>query len=266
MSYKLNYWNVPGRGESIRLMLAIGGFQFENNFIPLPLPIPNPPYLSPAPFDDGTWSKMKGSTPWGSVPTLTLPDGESFGQQRAIVRYLGKLIQREGHPLYPTDAREALLVDSFMDALEDIWPIIVGLNGPDSMETAPLYNTMLGKPYLMDFLNEGMKRGAGNLAFLFDNLEKNLSTGPYVLGDIPSCADVLIFAAFAWWGAGMFPGLDLIVDGRPKLQTLIKNVATWPEVKNYYESLRQSREEMPRVGEIDYKNYYKVYHELCELA
>ena len=96
MSYKLNYWNVPGRGESIRLMLAIGGFQFENNFIPLPLPIPNPPDLSPAPFDDGTWSKMKGSTPWGSVPTLTLPDGESFGQQRAIVRYLGKLIQREG--------------------------------------------------------------------------------------------------------------------------------------------------------------------------
>ena len=65
MSYKLNYWNVPGRGESIRLMLAIGGFQFENNFIPLPLPIPNPPDLSPAPFDDGTWSEMKGSTPWG---------------------------------------------------------------------------------------------------------------------------------------------------------------------------------------------------------
>ena len=76
----------------------------------------------------------------------------------------------------------------------------------------------------------------------------------------------MIFAAFAWWGAGMFPGLDLIVDGRPKLQTLIKNVATCPEVKNYYESLKQSREKMPRVGEIDYKDYYKVYHELCELA
>ena len=38
-SYTLSYFNVPGRGEIIRVMLAIGGIKFENNFIPLPLPI-----------------------------------------------------------------------------------------------------------------------------------------------------------------------------------------------------------------------------------
>ena len=37
-SYTLSYFNVPGRGESIRVILAIGGIKFENNFIPLPLP------------------------------------------------------------------------------------------------------------------------------------------------------------------------------------------------------------------------------------
>ena len=29
-SYVLNYWNIPGRGESIRVLLALGGIRFEN--------------------------------------------------------------------------------------------------------------------------------------------------------------------------------------------------------------------------------------------
>ena len=54
--YILNYWNIPGRGESIRVMLTLGGFEFENNFVPLPLPLENPEGVNPPPFDDGSWA------------------------------------------------------------------------------------------------------------------------------------------------------------------------------------------------------------------
>ena len=54
-------------------MLTIGGFEFTNDFVPLPVPIPNPPNISPPSFDDGTWAKLKPETPWGFLPTMTLP-------------------------------------------------------------------------------------------------------------------------------------------------------------------------------------------------
>ena len=88
-SYILNYWNVPGRGESIRILLALGGKEFKNNYVPLPFPLENPDNQSPPPFDDGTWGNLKPTTPWGTLPTLSLPSGEIIGQQRSILRYLG---------------------------------------------------------------------------------------------------------------------------------------------------------------------------------
>ena len=36
--YIFTYWNIPGRGESIRALMALGGLDFEENFVPLPLP------------------------------------------------------------------------------------------------------------------------------------------------------------------------------------------------------------------------------------
>ena len=68
--YTFTYWNIPGRGESIRALMAIGGLDFEENFVPLPLPLPNPEDSELIPFDDGTWGQMKNSTPWGSLPTV----------------------------------------------------------------------------------------------------------------------------------------------------------------------------------------------------
>ena len=97
--YTFTYWNLPGRGESIRVMMAIGGLDFEENFVPLFLPLPNPEGSDPVPFDEATWAKLKNTTPWGNLPTLTLPDGRTFGQQRAILRYLAKHIQHNGMPL-----------------------------------------------------------------------------------------------------------------------------------------------------------------------
>ena len=264
ISYTLNYWNIPGRGESIRVLLALGGIKFENNFVPLPLPLENPENQSPPPFDDGTWGELKPQTPWGTLPTLLLPSGEIIGQQRAILRYLGKLISYEGNYLYPEEPEASARVDGFMDMMEDIWPILVGLNGADSLETAPLYSTMLGLGTLDEFLNPRMEKGTGDLSNQFDYLEKAMSDeGPFLLGSNLSCADILLFAAISWWGAAVFRNMYMMLDGRPKLEKSITSVGAIQAISAYYKNLKISRDSMPVVGSTDYSSYYKNYHFLC---
>ena len=62
-SHVLTYFNFPGWGESVRLMLTLGGSEFENNYISLPIPLENPAGVSPAPFDDGSWGILNPNTP-----------------------------------------------------------------------------------------------------------------------------------------------------------------------------------------------------------
>lgn len=263
-TYVLSYWNIPGRGESIRVILTLGGLKFENNFVPLPLPLENPVGTSPPPFDDGSWGKLKPETPWGTLPTLTLPSGEIIGQQRSVLRYLGKKIRYEDSYLYPEDPIFSAHVDSFMDMLEDIWPILVG--NPAAPDSAPLYSTLLGNGTLDDFLDPRMEPGSGDLAFQFDRLENAISeSGPFILGRLMSCADVLLFAAIAWWGAGVFPDMEKMLATRPRIKRVIERVGNIDVVSEYYAALKDSRESLPVVGSTKYSEYYKNFHSLCGL-
>ena len=262
--YIFTYWNIPGRGESIRALMAIGALDFEENFIPLPLPLPNPEDSKHVPFDDGTWAKMKNTTPWGSLPTLTLPDGRTFGQQRAILRYLGKSIQHNGKPLYPENLEDALLVDGFLDVLEDIWPVLADTQDP--IEKAPLLSTMLGMGVQEEFLAEQMDKTSGPLAMKFDHIERAASdTGPYVLGEQLTVADVFLFAAISWWGAGMFASMDPIIVDRPKIKRSIEGVGALENVRQYYTRLKEERQKLPTVGDKHYADYYSNFHALCQV-
>jgi len=103
---KLTYFSIAGRGESIRLALSIGGIsQWTDDRIE---------------FAD--WNVVKPTTPWGSLPVLTLQDGREIAQQRAILRMVGK---ETG--LYPSaefnDNFTAAKIDELMDALEDVGSI-----------------------------------------------------------------------------------------------------------------------------------------------
>jgi hypothetical protein len=50
------------------------------------------------------------TTAWGGLPQLTLSDGQVIGQQRAILRVVGKAAG-----LYPEDGLAAARVDEFLD-------------------------------------------------------------------------------------------------------------------------------------------------------
>ena len=111
-----------------------------------------------------------------------------------------------------------------------------------------------------------MEKGSGELATQFDFLENAISDeGPFLLGPNLSCADILLFAAVSWWGAAVFPNMEKILEGRPKIEKSIRAVGTIAAISDYYRSLKASRDSMPTVGSTNYASYYKNYHLLCGL-
>jgi len=70
---KLYYFDFPGRGESIRLLLTHANVQFEDVRIPL----------------GPEWFKWKGKFELGQVPVLEIEPGKFLTQSYAIMEYLG---------------------------------------------------------------------------------------------------------------------------------------------------------------------------------
>ena len=123
---------------------------------------------------------------------------------------------------------------------------------------------MLGMGVQEQFLAEQMDKTSGPLALKFDHIERAASNeGPYLLGGLLSVADVFLFAAICWWGAGMFPSMDPILADRPKIKRSIESVGALENLRKYYASLKDERQKLPTVGEKHYADYYGNFHALC---
>merc|ERR1711976_895085 len=75
-SYKLTYFNGRGRAEGIRMTLAASGVEYEDKRIT---------------FEE--WGALKPNVPFNGLPMLEA-DGKQLGQSGAILRFLGKELER----------------------------------------------------------------------------------------------------------------------------------------------------------------------------
>ena len=98
MSTKLTYFDIYGRGETIRLLLTHAKVEFEDNLISRE----QLPEL-----------KSTGVLEFGQVPLLQ-KDGLNLVQSLSILRYLGTQL---GY--YPADAEQAYFVDVTLEGIED---------------------------------------------------------------------------------------------------------------------------------------------------
>lgn len=102
---------TQGRAEPIRLAFHIGGIDFEDERI------------SREAFQA---AKTAGEYPFGQLPVMVI-DGQTIAQSQGLLRYAGKLAG-----LYPSDAKQALLVDEMVGAVEDVITATVpALREPD---------------------------------------------------------------------------------------------------------------------------------------
>merc|ERR1711936_1391862 len=74
---KLTYFNLRGRAEPSRLLLAYGGIKFEDCRI------------TPGFEDPKEWMALKPKTPYGSLPLLEW-NGTNVAQSMAIARFIAR--------------------------------------------------------------------------------------------------------------------------------------------------------------------------------
>lgn len=95
--YKLTYFNIRGRAELARLVLAQAGVQYEDKRIA-----------------KEEWGELKPKTPFGVLPILEV-DGHTLGGSVEIARFIA-----EKHGLAGSNAIENSKIAAIMDCLTDL--------------------------------------------------------------------------------------------------------------------------------------------------
>lgn len=96
-SHEVRYFDLPGRGEAIRILLHAAGVDFKDTRIPF-----------------SQWPEIKLKTPLGQVPTVNI-EGTDYCQSVALTIYAARLAG-----WYPEDPLEALKCDEIADCLSEL--------------------------------------------------------------------------------------------------------------------------------------------------
>lgn len=187
---RLTYFDSPGRAESIRVVLRLGGVPFEDHRLKFP---------------EFMALKADGAFPLGSVPVLDV-DGLAVPQTAAMLRFAARL---GGGSLYPEDPLEALLVDSVLESFND------------TLSNALLPSLFERDPSKKLAMREAL--AAGPMARVFHFVEGLLGRhgGPFVLGERLSIADVVVALQVLQIRRGVLDGIDpAALSAWPNLQRL----------------------------------------------
>ncbi|KAG1708333.1 hypothetical protein DVH05_025011 [Phytophthora capsici] len=186
---KLIYFDVKGRAELPRMLLNYGEVKFVDERVQFP-----------------DFPALKPTLPFGQLPILEV-DGKVFAQSMAITRYAAKLVG-----LYPSDAVDALKVDMFSCALDELDEPFTDFKVKTQDETEKQQKMKV-------FIEETVPK-------CFQALE-TLMEGKFVLGDNISYVDVQFLDLVENKLKGEFPNFTL--NAFPKLTALLSNLKAEPK-------------------------------------
>jgi prostaglandin-H2 D-isomerase / glutathione transferase len=161
-TYELTYFDAPGRGEAIRILLHAAGVEFTDTRIQ----------------SSADWTTIQPTTPLGSVPILTINGTDHHVQSLALMRYAAKL-----GGFYPDRVPlQALVVDEVMDTCNELLS-----KAPRSRDKEEL------KRLRQEFKESTMTRYS---SFMEEIVAKNKeATGSsLVVGTTVTVADIAIYA------------------------------------------------------------------------
>ncbi|XP_050509818.1 glutathione S-transferase-like [Diabrotica virgifera virgifera] len=143
-TYKLIYFDGPGKAEAIRMILSYGEIPFEDKRIQI-----------------GDWPKLKPTTPLGQLPLLEV-DGKAIPQSTAICRYLASIVKLDGK-----DAKESLALDVAVETLFDVQKLSseVSYEQDAARKKEKLEKLKQGLPVYLVKLDEYAKKHNGYIAF-----------------------------------------------------------------------------------------------------
>mmetsp|Transcript_11920 Transcript_11920/g.19756 ORF Transcript_11920/g.19756 Transcript_11920/m.19756 type:complete len:215 (-) Transcript_11920:108-752(-) len=196
---KLTYFNTGGRALGLRIALfkAFGKDGWIDHR-----------------FDYKEWPALKPTTPLGSVPILTLPDGTVHTQTDALTRWAGK---KAG--LYPTSDDQALIVDEVVST------------SFEALNKCPHAKDDDEKKKVREEYAQGFLTAAAKL------LEQRVGIGPWVVddGDDLTIADLSVYMLTDMIVQGQFDYVpaSFILEGFPGLAAHRERVKEHALVKDY---------------------------------
>lgn len=210
---RLHYFELPGRAELTRIILAYGGIAYENVVI-----------------DRTTWPTVKTTMPFGQVPVLEV-DGKMLAQSSAIDRYAAQLAG-----LLPSDPWLAAKADELVAFLQEIGDVFrPSFSIKDPEEKLKARAELCAGP---------VKEKLSKLSSL---LEAN--GGEYFVGNSLSYADLAVFSTLSMLVSGFLDGVPKsMLDDYPILKTHHNRIAALPKIAEHYqnaEGLRVSYKPLP---------------------
>ena len=155
---KITYFNLRGRAEPSRLLLAYGGIKYEDCRV------------TPAFQDPTEWQALKPKTPYGSLPLLEW-DGTCIAQSMAVARFIAREVGLAGKC-----NMESAQIDEIIDAINDM--VNAGARAFFSKDEAQM------KKHATETIPAGLC-----------NIEKRLECrgGQFLVGNAFSWADLHLF-------------------------------------------------------------------------
>lgn len=204
---KLTYFDFDGgRGEAVRLALAISNVPFEDERV----------------TQEG-WKSIKSQQPFGALPVLTV-DGKQLAQSGAIMRYVGKLTD-----LYPSDPWQAAVCDQVIETVEEV-SVHIGSTIPLSENEKKIRREALVADALPNLLGglEKILKSNGNEFFVNGRL---------------TVADMRVADLTHWFKSGMldYIPLDLVDRFAPSLIKHMDMIKNEPRIKAYYQKRQVSK-------------------------
>ncbi|XP_070576977.1 glutathione S-transferase-like [Ptychodera flava] len=211
--YTMHYFDVPARGEAIRLAMFIGGIEFNDRVISF--------------SDLKEWKAMKQSVINGEECAGKLPflpwlekDGAYLSQSGAIIRYIGRSTGLGG-----SNSWETAQVDMVYDTIDDL--ITLGLSKVYRAKSED-------KPKVAQEFFEGEFKS------YFGGLEKILATNHggkgFFVGKTLTYADLMLLVYLGMFDMMVAPHLKGKDPYKtiPLVRALRDRVSNFPKVKQYY--------------------------------
>ena len=200
---KLTYFNLRGRGELARLVLAYGNIKYEDVRVTVPWVDPKP------------WIDMKPSVLYNQLPNLSW-NGHIIAQSIGIARFLAKKVGISGR-----DDLEAAQVDEVVYALQDAlafgWDAMFEEDEPRKLKMLDKYRAEVVPSILSHLESRLVGRG-----------------GQFLVGNAFSLADLQLFffcseLELSW--------LQKVDDKKfPSLVGLAARVGNLPNIKHWIET------------------------------
>jgi glutathione S-transferase len=214
---KLTYFDIAGRGEPVRLALALSKTPFEDERI-----------------NFAQWGELKPKTPNGQLPLLTI-DGEVKTQSMAMLRYIGATYS---DTLYPReklfDIEEAL---GLIEDLRNSWAPAhyMGMSPKNFGHPEDFGKTEEGKEVVKQLRTNWLETKLPDFVKSITAMIAKHGGVWIASKDHPTIADVYAYCSLESYTRGFMDHVPTdSLDKYPEIKEYLQRFLDLPEVKAWY--------------------------------